>query len=341
MKVYLFNPGHDIALAAHQKYVTLPHAARQLQTDLAFLPALWATEESYILVEDKNHVKVPTYLKQYTSHVNFIDFNDLANHIKEEIEFIPWGWDLALRQQLIDKTQGLIEDFLPSEKQLEGIRNISGRGWSALHLLPRLTSSADKTIGEVKIFEDYTSLTQYLQPKENGLAYQYVLKAPWSSSGRGLRFVDMNHEGISTHLKGWIKNVIDKQKYITAEPYYSKVCDFGMEYTGNVLADETQKEKILSRYISTACLKNIRDIIKNIMSSALKDVYTGPFGVDMMILNNGYIHPCVELNLRQTMGHVALALTQKVEVPRVMRMSFQAGHYSMHINSLPSLSKEQ
>lgn len=364
MKVYLFNPGHDIALAAHQKYVTLPHAARQLQTDLAFLPALWATEESYILVEDKNHVKVPTYLKQYTSHVNFIDFNDLANHIKEEIEFIPWGWDLALRQQLIDKTQGLIEDFLPSEKQLEGIRNISGRGWSALHLLPRLTSSVDKTIGEVEIFDNYTSLTQYLQPKENGLAYQYVLKAPWSSSGRGLRFVDMNHEGISTHLKGWIKNVIDKQKYITAEPYYSKVCDFGMEfyahkdgtidylglsvfnttngaYTGNVLADETQKEKILSRYVSTTCLKNIRDIIKNIMSSALKEVYTGPFGVDMMILNNGYIHPCVELNLRQTMGHVALALTQKVEVPRVMRMSFQAGHYSMHINSLPSLSKEQ
>ena len=90
MKVYLFNPGHDIALAAHQKYVTLPHAARQLQTDLAFLPALWATEESYILVEDKNHVKVPTYLKQYTSHVNFIGFNDLANHIKEDIEFIPW-----------------------------------------------------------------------------------------------------------------------------------------------------------------------------------------------------------------------------------------------------------
>ena len=203
-----------------------------------------------------------------------------------------------------------------------------------------------------------------MHPEENGLAYQYVLKAPWSSSGRGLRFVDMNHEGISTHLKGWIKNVIDKQKYITAEPYYSKVCDFGMEfyahkdgtidylglsvfnttngaYTGNVLADETQKEKILSRFVSTTCLKNIRDIIKNIMSSALKDVYTGPFGVDMMILNNGYIHPCVELNLRQTMGHVALALTQKVEVPRVMRMSFQAGHYSMHINSLPSLSKEQ
>ena len=86
-------------------------------------------------------------------------------------------------------------------------------------------------------------------------------------------------------------------------------------------------------------LENIRDIIKNIMSSALKDVYTGPFGVDMMILNNGYIHPCVELNLRQTMGHVALALTQKVEVPRVMRMSFQAGHYSCTSTHYPLYRK--
>ena len=78
------------------------------------------------------------------------------------------------------------------------------------------------------------------------------------------------------------------------------------------------------------------------MSSALKDVYTGPFGVDMMILNNGYIHPCVELNLRQTMGHVALALTQKVEVPRACASSFSGrGTIQCTINSLPSLSKEQ
>ena len=51
MKVYLFNPGHDIALAAHHKYVTLPHAARQLQADLAYLPVLWATDGDFVLVE--------------------------------------------------------------------------------------------------------------------------------------------------------------------------------------------------------------------------------------------------------------------------------------------------
>jgi hypothetical protein len=44
--------------------------------------------------------------------------------------------------------------------------------------------------------------------------------------------------------------------------------------------------------------------------------YRGPFGVDMMIVmksgergENCLLHPCVEINLRRTMGHVALALT--------------------------------
>ena len=54
MKVYLFNPGHDIALAAHQKYVTLPHAARQLQADLTFLPVLRANKGDLFLLKTRS-----------------------------------------------------------------------------------------------------------------------------------------------------------------------------------------------------------------------------------------------------------------------------------------------
>ena len=68
MKVYLFNPGHDIALAAHQKYVTLPHAARQLQTDLAFLPVLWASKGDLVLVEDKEHILSLIHISEPTRH---------------------------------------------------------------------------------------------------------------------------------------------------------------------------------------------------------------------------------------------------------------------------------
>ena len=44
-----------------------------------------------------------------------------------------------------------------------------------------------------------------------------------------------------------------------------------------------------------------------------KDKYQGPLGVDMMIVagaeGQGFLlHPCVEINLRRTMGHVALSI---------------------------------
>ena len=34
--------------------------------------------------------------------------------------------------------------------------------------------------------------------------------------------------------------------------------------------------------------------------------YVGPIGVDMLVGADGRINPCVELNWRMTMGHVAL-----------------------------------
>ena len=102
MKVYLFNPGHDIALAAHQKYVTLPHAARQLQADLAFLPVLWASKGDLVLVEDKEHISIPAHLRQYAAEAGFIDYQDLESLDVTNIEIFPWGWNLALCNRLIE-----------------------------------------------------------------------------------------------------------------------------------------------------------------------------------------------------------------------------------------------
>ena len=52
MKLHIFNPEHDIALAANQPRFTAPHAGRQLRADLGFLPALWADDGDLVLVDD-------------------------------------------------------------------------------------------------------------------------------------------------------------------------------------------------------------------------------------------------------------------------------------------------
>ena len=50
--LYIFNPEHDLALAANLANFTSPHAGRKLRADLGFLSALWAGEDDYVLVEN-------------------------------------------------------------------------------------------------------------------------------------------------------------------------------------------------------------------------------------------------------------------------------------------------
>ena len=47
------------------------------------------------------------------------------------------------------------------------------------------------------------------------------------------------------------------------------------------------------------------------LSALLADRYAGPCGVDVLFTPSG-IHPCVEINLRRTMGHVALAIADRL-----------------------------
>ena len=52
MDLYIFNPEHDIMLAANRDRTTPPRAARELRHDLGFLPALWAQKGDVVLVDD-------------------------------------------------------------------------------------------------------------------------------------------------------------------------------------------------------------------------------------------------------------------------------------------------
>ena len=50
MTLHIFNPDHDLVLAAGNDHFTPPKAARDLYADLGFLPALWAKAGDLVLV---------------------------------------------------------------------------------------------------------------------------------------------------------------------------------------------------------------------------------------------------------------------------------------------------
>ena len=338
MKLHIFNPEHDLALAANLSNFTAPHAGRQLRADLGCIPALWAKEEDFVLVENVEQAK-KTYGRLRAriggGERQFVDKNQLCRLPIDAVD--PWGWDLALRAFLL--RYGV--KCVPSEEEINVVRDLSHRQY-AVQLLSELMPLVSDDIKIPAICSLPDEVLEMLHHY-----HRIVIKAPWSSSGRGVRFVDGE---ISSYHEGWLRNIIQHQGSVIVEPYYAKVKDFGMEfysdgvghvsylglslfhtkngtYTGNIIASEEDKKEMISRYISADLLGSIKDKIQTCFGNLCAGRYCGPFGIDMMIISTQYkdgflLHPCVEINLRRTMGHVALSIPPFTDgFPRVMQVT--------------------
>lgn len=365
MTLHIFNPEHDIALASGLENFTAPHAGRQLRHDLGWLPELWANEGDVVWTEEGQ--RIPTFVqKLFANGLKRPLFAQKLGGLAQQITAIsPWGWNASLRAQLI--RQGVAEELLPSKAQIEVIRMLSHRRTSAVLLsqLRQLSANAPLT-GEAIECQTVEEVKE-LQSKW----HRMVLKAPWSSSGRGIRFVEGE---LSESVAGWLRNTLKNQGSVMVEPYYDKVKDFGMEfyadgkggvsylglslfhtqngaYTGNILATETYKLEKLGRYLPTELLESTQKTVCQLLASTIGKQYEGPFGIDMMVVATEeptsskrtlLLHPCVEINLRRTMGHVALALTQLVnpqnddELVKVMRIVYEDNKYKMRCTKHPS-----
>lgn len=349
MTLHVFNPEHDIALAYDNKYFTAPHAGRQLRYDLDYLPVLWAEEGDFVLVENVNSAQQHALrLQRYGKQVHFVNKDDVERLSEQIDKVLPWGWDSSIKFQL--GQMGVSSSVLLDDEVLADIRKLSNRQFSS-DVLKELQGCLNNPtlLGKAFYVDSLSDLENIL--KEKG---KIVIKAPWSSSGRGVRYIDTV---LDAALASWSKNVIKMQGGIMIEPYYNKVKDFGVEfyadtdgvhyaglsvfhtingaYVGNSLADEAKKYSTLATYVSNELLHEVISALEQLLTSQLRGVYTGPLGVDMMIVAAGegfLLHPVVEINLRCTMGHVALSLSVWEELhDRMMRIDYDGSHYHLHI----------
>ena len=87
-------------------------------------------------------------------------------------------------------------------------------------------------------------------------------------------------------------------------------------------------------YLDIQTLDNVRGMICQQLPELLKG-YEGPVGVDMMVLHDRMIHPCVEINLRRTMGHVALNISPRIDdIIKVMRIEMINSNYKLKIKQV-------
>ena len=363
MVLHVFNPEHDLALASGLSNFTAPHAGRRLRADLCYLPALWACEDDCVLVEHVEQAR--RAFSRLRARVGgsprrFVDKSQLSRLSIDRVS--PWGWDLALRAALI--RYGVSPEACAGEAEIAAVRDYSHRRHAAEVLRRLLCHMPQDSFLETPVEAVSVEAVEECMSRSSRL----VVKAPWSSSGRGVRFID---GALSGYHRGWLRNTIAQQGSVMVEPFYSKVKDFGMEfealpdgqirylglslfdthngaYTGNIIASEEDKLDIISRYIPISSIDFVRAKVTDALRAVISGHYAGPFGVDMMILSNpdgqGFsVHPCVEINLRRTMGHVAIemadaslsasAASSHFALPRVMQITL-SDKYRIHIRHL-------
>ena len=215
-------------------------------------------------------------------------------------QLVPWGWDAVLKQSLLK--QGIPEHLMPSDSLLDMWRQLQHRT-TLLPLQP--DSHAVTTVAEVE-----TLLSQHSD---------MVLKAPWSGSGRGLRWVS---HSLSDHDKSWLLKVVKEQRCAIAEPRWSVQYDFALEYrvengmlsflgfslfetvNGVYRGNRLQSDDTIAHLVGFSTAQ--RDLLETWLQNVIVPHYHGPLGVDCIRDTEGRIH-ISEINLRHTMGLVAHA----------------------------------
>lgn len=318
----LFFPSHDIALANGVRHFNPPQAALRLQEDLASLSDIW--NGPFLSGE----AQMPQ----------------------------PWGWDWDTRKY-IHETYKIKTSQLPTDEELAKIRELSSRS-TTITLIDQLKQA---------IGINNLPTPQYLQIEEEVDAFlahhkDYVLKTPWSSSGRGLMRSNVPQQTLKKHVRA----TLQRMGGIMGESWIKdKVQDFAMlffvsdhkvRFIGYSLFDNDgttyrqgylmSNEKIIERLtVNPATLTKISDAYTRILTELFSPFFgkswqLGFVGIDMMTYQEDgilKISPCVEMNLRCTMGVVCRLWYDKYQQEGLFRISpmEKDGHFKAQFLTHP------
>ena len=333
MRLCVFNPEHDLCLAKGRWNYVPPRSAVDFARRDASLMLVLYPDAVCTSVYDLPSVAVNTLLSQAQAPASSPNLGEQLDSVFRDSSSSPklgevvarsadggvcqvtaWGWNAVVKHELLKR--GVPEELLPTDEEINTIRELQHRST----VLP-----LQEDCHEVHSIEDMESLL-----KKHG---HWVMKAPWSGAGRGLRWV---HGALTDIDRDWLLKTVATQRCVIAEPRREVVADVALEYvlhTGsspklgegdpskarveecvNFLGysyfktgSGVYKENIAwpdEKIESTFSLQPIRERVERWLKDNVVPRYRGPLGVDLMVCADGSIHVS-EINFRHTMGMVA------------------------------------
>jgi hypothetical protein len=341
---YLFNPTCDYAIANHNANWQPNKILQKMEDDLSTLPMFFGSKIDFVLVDRVTSREFIYSLKQLKIGIPklILKKDSLQNpHFINlpKNKLLPWGWSPAAHKFFSSHKDSCSAEFRQSAvfKWKPEHREIASRKF-ALGILKQLQSTlkAQYILTEDQIPTICISKNDFESVIEKW--GNVMIKAPWSSSGRGLQPITKT----PVHPKVWEKvmGIVKEQGFAVVEPLLNKALDLALlfeikkgkveyigtsyfftnskgQYEGNYLngLPETIDQHILD--FADFIVGEIRQpIINTIENSEMAMFYEGVFGVDTLIYfdknNKLKINPCLEINVRHTMGLLALRLEKLI-----------------------------
>lgn len=333
--LFYFNPTVEMAVVNGSPFYQPPQLLQTFEREMApIMQFLSSPDDIVVLEDDRNQLYAASSLLTGNSP-RFLTFTELYNNAQSFNYLVPWGWSPALYNRFSPVWHKFSDEFRASKNG----------AWNPIFptLLNRITSN--KILLQILDKHEISGLinsnsvpvlctTPEQIEKIFSTLGQIVLKAPISSSGRGVLMLRKNI--LNNANKAWIKSVIEHQGGIITEPLFKKIADLSFhfnlknsraEYLGCIffktnsnggfqgcyLNNPPEIERFLQSVSKT--INEIIPVLTRLIEQNYGIHYDGYIGVDAMIVdenNTICLHPCVEINMRSTMGLVTLKMKEKL-----------------------------
>lgn len=344
--IYLYNPTCEYAVANSTASWQPNSLLQKMEADLATLPMFLANAKDHVLVDE---LPGATFLEEicqlHFTPPHFIEKKKVLTQQKyaevPKNRLMPWGWSPAVHKLLLPLKNSCSAEFKrsPVFEWKSEYRNYYSKKYALGILRRMLEEFPDSTFIEKNhIAAVCTSKTEIEERLK--IWGQLMIKAPWSSSGRGLQRITKT----PVHEKVWEKllGIVNEQGYAIVEPLLDKQLDIAFQfylesgrvsflgisnfstdekgqYQGNHLnglPDSLNPE--IRQFAEELPQKIVEPLLHILGSSELAKNYEGNFGVDALVFRDKRgelrVNPCLEINVRQNMGLLSLQL-EKFLVP--------------------------
>lgn len=333
--VHWFNPNEELAMASSLGKDFQPKRIHALlEKDLAMVPIAWARRDDVVLVGEQPGREHLLRLKRHGVVIpELIRLGGEDDLMERKIGGLkPWAWG-PVASALMSRYESVVPEGvdLPWKEYRSDDATLFSKQYGL-----KLAELLDEAVGRFCQSKDEV-LESVIEFASDG---DVLLKAPWSSAGRGhlrLPAGEWSEASIS-----WLDKILAQQCGVVVEPWLDKVLDFSAQYevtkNGVRLVGMTRViNDPAGRYLGTFVhhkwtsgldpeltefLFRESDVMKlyktempKLLESLLDGRFCGNFGVDAMVYRTSKrefkLRKIVEVNPRMTMGRVALEMLKK------------------------------